>query len=442
MQHLSRYVASSMAGVPLRTLDELYLNLDRADEPWSIQVEARVGGRIDVHRLAGAVRHAARRHPIARARLAPATELRYRWEIAPELDDVALTETASAELPAARERLFGHTPALDRHGPFELLIAHDQSGDAIALNLHHAAGDGVSALALMRSIARAYGDEPDPEPPVDPLVAGDTLARSETLGPSDLETIVRGPGVPARIARHGGDPKAAGYGFELTRFDAGETERIAARRRAGATLDDVLLGALALAVHRWNERHDAELTSVHILAPINLRPPEWRLDVLGNFAPYVSFPIQPRDLQQAVAAATDGTRRIRDGAVAGLIVELFAPPPAGPKAIEQRVHNLMTLTGNLLVDTAVLSSLGAIDPAPRFGDAGAVTEVWFSLPARMPLGLSIGAAGVGGRLFVTLRYRHALFDAEAAREFTALYRAILLGGEPALDRPPTREFDR
>jgi hypothetical protein len=46
----------------------------------------------------------------------------------------------------------------------------------------------------------------------------------------------------------------------------------------------------------------------------------------------------------------------------------------------------------------------------------------------MPLGASFGAATLDGRLFLTLRYRHALFDGEAAREFLSTYRQLLLEG--------------
>jgi hypothetical protein len=75
----------------------------------------------------------------------------------------------------------------------------------------------------------------------------------------------------------------------------------------------------------------------------------------------------------------------------------------------------------------VLSNLGRIESVPRLGGAGAVREVWFSPPGRMPLGASFGVATLDGRLFVTLRYRHALFGAAAAGEFGALFRRTLLG---------------
>jgi len=91
------------------------------------------------------------------------------------------------------------------------------------------------------------------------------------------------------------------------------------------------------------------------------------------------------------------------------------------------MQDLIPLTGNLVVDTAVLSNLGRIESTPRLGDAGAVTELWFSPPGRMPLGASLGAATLGERLFIAMRYRHALFSPQAAEEFAALFSHTLLG---------------
>ena len=190
-----------MQTTPLNVLDELYLHLNREEEPWSVHLEVRVEGRIDAARLRTAV------------------------------------------------------------------------GEAALAHLHHAAGDGLSALRLMGSIARAYAGEEDPVATVDAL-------------------------------------------------------------------------------------------------------------------------------------------EVRD-------VSLFALPSALPTGLKQRMQKLIPLTGNLVVDTATLSNLGRLPAAPSFGDAGAVNAVWFSPPGRMPLGASLGVATLDERLFLTLRYRHALFDANAATEFLA-----------------------
>src|SRR5271163_4389500 len=99
-----------MLRTPLTVLDELYLNLDREEEPWSVHLELGVQGHIDAGRLRAAVHKAARAHPLARARLAKvrATDVRYRWEIAEELTSIDLEELTCkrpADLTRGRERL-------------------------------------------------------------------------------------------------------------------------------------------------------------------------------------------------------------------------------------------------------------------------------------------------------------------------------------------------
>jgi NRPS condensation-like uncharacterized protein len=428
----------------LNVLDELYLHLDRVEEPWSVHLEIRVEGRVDVGRLEAAVRRAADRHPIARARLAVsrATDVRYHWEIADELGEVDLEEIEALgpdDLSQARERILSRTPSLEQPGPFSVLLVHDHGGDVIVLNLHHAAGDGMSALRLMDSIARAYGGGDDPLPAVDPLAVRDVAAMSGagsirerlTRGRAALDYLARGVSTPSRIAAQG-ESARPGYGFELLEFNPEEVQQLQALRSGGATVNDLLLGGLALTVRRWNEHRQVPYAeAVYLMMPINLRPPEWRYEIVGNFASYVSVRVGAGDLrtlEAAISAAAAGTRGIKDGGVAGLIVDLFTAPTLLPTALKRRMQDLIPLTGNLVVDTAVLSNLGRIADVPRLGDAGAVREVWFSPPGRMPLRASLGAVTLNGRLFLTLRYRHALFDAAAAAQFLGKFKQLLLGG--------------
>lgn len=425
---------------PLNVLDELYLSLDRDNEPWSVHLEIRVDGRVDRDRLEAAARQAAARHPLARARLAESrpTDLSLRWEIADDLGDIQLEELdcpGPGDLARARERLLSRTPALDRPGPFALLLAHHPEGDSVVLNLHHAAGDGLAALRLMGSITRAYGGEHDPAPVVDPLEVRDVAAMAApgsikerlTRGRAALDYLGRGVSAPTRLVEEGASDKP-GYGFATLAFEPDEVEQIVALRTGRATVNDVLLGALAHTVSRWNDHRGETSGAVYLMMPINLRPPEWRSDIVGNFASYVSVRVGSGDhttLEKSIRAAADGTRRVKDGGVAGLIVDLFGAPTLLPAALKGRMQDLIPLTGNVVVDTAVLSNLGRIESVPSMGDAGRVREVWFSPPGRMPLGASLGVATLDGRLFMTLRYRHPLFDHAAAGAFLAQLRTVL-----------------
>jgi NRPS condensation-like uncharacterized protein len=426
----------------LNVLDELYLHLDRDDEPWSVHLEAGVEGTVDAERLGEAIRVAARMHPIARARLLSprATDVHYHWDIADELDEVPLDVVSCRDdraLEAERERLMGTRPSLETAPPFAAKLAHHPAGDAIMLNLSHAAGDGISAVRLMASLLRAYAGQDDPVAPVDPLEVRDIrrlvnsasprarLARGRTL----IEQSVRLTGSPARIAPQGANGRP-GYGFELLRLDAGELQLVMGHRRDGATVNDVLLGALSVTIARWNQDHGAAGQTITLMMPVNLRPPEWRTEVFGNFASYVSVQLladEQVDLGAAAAGAAQRTRAIKSQGAAGLVVDLLELPTATlPTVVKQRFQDLITLTGNRLVDTAVLSNLGRLDSVPRLDqEAGSVRRVWFSPPGRMPLGASLGAATYEDELFLCLRYRHALFDPPSAAAFAALLRETL-----------------
>jgi NRPS condensation-like uncharacterized protein len=418
------------ATAQLNILDELYMHLDREDEPWSVHIEVELAEPVDPQPLAEAIKEAAARHPIARARLGDSsgTDFSYEWVIEDVLADPPLS-IVDGDLDQAREAAMNHSPALDRVGPFEVVLVNRE---VLLLNLHHAAGDGMGALRLLVSILRAYAGEEDPDPPVDPLAVrsitdlvgaqgiGDRITRIKAL----VEHVARFARPPMRIAPQGGDDDVPGYGFETLHFGADEVERIMGHRVNDATANDVLVAALGVTAKRWNEAHDEATGRAALMMPVNLRPKEWRFEVIANFASYVTVHLaedELDDLGEAVTATADRTRQIKDDGIPGLIVDLLVFPTALPTGIKQRLQQLIPLTGNVTVDTAVLSNLGKLDAMP-----GGVERIAFTPPGRMPLGASLGVATLDGEMWVTLRYRHALFDAEGAREFAKLYRDVLL----------------
>jgi NRPS condensation-like uncharacterized protein len=425
-----------MTTVPLSRLDELFLILDHCEEPWNVHFEARVAGRLDGARLAGAIRAAAQRHPLARARLAAWRngDYAYRWEIADQLDAVPLEIARCAdagELAAARERLLGRSASLDDAPPFALLLAHGPGdGDTLVLNLHHAAGDGMAAARLMRSILRAYAGAEDPVPPQDPLAVRDVRALA---GASSLsERFVRSRamarhsahqwGPPARLAKDGGGDRA-GYGVDTLVLTAEETAAVRERRNSVWTVNDVLLAALVIACRRWNAEHGRLARRVSLSMPVNLRPPEWRTEIVGNFASYVTVSDGlADDLPHALAVMGRQTRAIKRDGLAGVVVDLLAGNALLTIGVKRRLPELIPLTGNRVIDTASLSNLGELEP---FGDD--VEGVWFSPPGRMPLGAALGALTHNGRLHLALRYRHPQFGASAAHAFMRRFRDVLLG---------------
>jgi hypothetical protein len=82
-------------------------------------------------------------------------------------------------------------------------------------------------------------------------------------------------------------------------------------------------------------------------------------------------------------------------------------------------------TSERVIPTAILSNLGRLDDDLDFGPELRASEVWFSPPVRMPMGLAVGALTAAGRLHLVLRYRHPLFGPAEIAGFADSYRAAL-----------------
>ena len=390
-------------------LDDAFLALSTR-AVLSIQFEVRVAGRLDADRLAAALRTAVDRHPMARARLAPASVLgaRLDWEIPDAADHVAL-EITSEPVSVVRARSLSRTAELDSSPTFRASLVRSEGGDHVLLNLHHATFDGMSAVRLMTSIARAYAHADDPigGPALadardlavinEPRGIKDALPRAARIA-MDLASRAR----LTKVASDGGDPEATTYAATELRLDAQETLTCLGLKPQGATLNDLALAATALAILRWNRNHDAPIAeTVSIVMPVNLRPAEWSTEVVSNFASYLAV-ILPTRIEDALTAAAERaaehTRPLKESRTPGL-------PISGP--------------------ATTLSNLGKVS-FPAFGDAGEVTEVWFSPPCfgdQVPV--SIGMAGLGNELFLSLRTNRRYVGDVAAERFARMLREVM-----------------
>lgn len=422
-------------------VDEAVWLLDSPSEPWNIQVELRVSGRLTECRLRTALGEAlARHHPMARARQLPAApwDRHYYWQITPQpdLDALRVVECPDDDaLALARRELYSLRIPLAESPPLRMRLAHHPAGDLVMLNVNHAAFDGFGALRLLRSTARAYAGLDDPLPDIE-------LATARQIGPqlatADLRTRAqRWTGVvnkladlarpPARIApEHGSDQP--GYGFHHLSLSQQQTTALASHTHQG-TINDVLVAALNLAIARWNHDHATTTDRISIIVPVNFRPPQWRHDMAVNYVLITWIHTTATDRhtpQTTLQAVTAQTQRIKNTGTGTTLIEVLAVSPRLPLWAQQSLSPLLRLTGNRLVDTAQLSNLGRLDQPPYFGpDAGPTTQAWFSPPARMPCGLSIGVVTLTGRMHLAFRYRHPLLGPDAINRFAQHYLAEL-----------------
>lgn len=158
------------APLALSAVDEMIMHLQDARSPWNVQVELAVEGRLDEARLHQAVLACTRRHPLARARLAPwrRSDRTYWWRFAEEADvcPVRLARCVDeAAVEELRRQLHGERIDLGTSPGFRVVLARCPTRDLVLLSVNHVVADGVGALRLMQSIGRAYRAVDDPLDP-------------------------------------------------------------------------------------------------------------------------------------------------------------------------------------------------------------------------------------------------------------------------------------
>jgi NRPS condensation-like uncharacterized protein len=201
------------------------------------------------------------------------------------------------------------------------------------------------------------------------------------------------------------------------------------------TVNDLLITALIQTVTRWNAARHGRPGQVRISMPIDIRPPGHDHE-LGNLTrlctvsadtvsagPVSADPVPGASLTATVARQTRQAKSTPGPAVSPLqaaVARTLLPLPVKRAVIRLALRSL----GGIGCDTSLLSNLGNVTDPPAFGMLSP-TRMWFSTSAHMPRGLSVGAITVGGRLHLCFRYRNALFDDAAGREFAAEYAAAL-----------------
>lgn len=436
-----------MRTTPFNHLDDAFLNIERAEDPWSVHLEVQVSGRIDEARLRRALAATLALHPMARARLQPYHEgtTTYQWEIADSWDQLFLEivdATSTADIAAARERLISIKIPVTVAPAFYTTLVHHPAGDWLMLSVNHTVADGLSTFRLITSILRQYAQQPDPVPDIDPLRVRDLkeLAGAKSM-PERIERTkhlmtylrdatstppTRVSGLPG--ARENLVTSTRGYGTVQMALSAAQSAGIMALREKPATINDLLLAALALTIQRWNRQQGQSGGRVSIMMPVNLRPQAWWFEVVSNFSSYVTVSL-PDSGEQSLAAATRAittqTQQLKQAGSAGTLIDLLDLPRWLPAILKARLRDILPLVRKSLVETTWLSNLGRLAEAPDMGDAGRVQALFFSPPAPLPMGVSLGVACVGDALFLTLRYRKSLFTPAMAEAFAALLREQL-----------------
>lgn len=381
----------------------------RSSRPsWNVQLEVRVAGRLDGSRLGDAFAAALGGAPEA-------------LSVVECPDDAALRATR-AELQNQAVP-FGDSPMRTR-------LARTPHGDVVMANAHHAVMDGFAALQVLSSVARSYAGPAPAPPPLDLLALHDLPVRPATSGGTRGVWLyraamekVRNLLTPPALLVPDQARDEPGFGYHHVDLSENDTRALVHFGHSG-TSTDVLLAALHMAIGAWNAAHGRPGGRFSVLVSANLRSPRLREGAVGNFSVTARVSTSRRHRSstakalEMVTAQTSRNRRSRTGTAL-----LEALDRSGLLALwaKQSAVVLQPVTGNRDVDTAMLCNLGRLAEPPSFGDGAETVEVWFSPPTRIPIGLSIGAATVSGRMHLVFRYPHRLFGDDAARRFAECY---------------------
>ncbi|MGH4012362.1 MAG: hypothetical protein ACRDSL_00165 [Pseudonocardiaceae bacterium] len=448
-------MATESRALPLTLLDEALLHLQNVRSPWNVQFELGTDHHVDEARLRQAVLSCCRRHPLARARLAPwkLWDNSYQWDVMDELDS-DLVRVADCPDDTALDRLRAELYAppipLDTAPALRIVLARRPSGDLVMMCASHLIADGVGAVRLMQTITRAYRDEPDPADPLplaeardlDSFLVPKTRSEKRARLLEGLRRVREALDAASRIAVIGGSD-SGGFGFVRRAVDIGETTTPGFVQRApGTTVNDVLLAALHLTVQAWNTKYGMPTDRIGVMMPVNVRPADRFWEVVSNLTSMVTVSTAPNDrtdLTTAAAAVTEQTNPVRRKNRAYGLHDLLNLTKKTPLLLKRAAPKLLRSANDRFVDTAMLSNLGRIPDPPSFdaNPASQVPELWFSPPCDPTCSVAIGAATSGERLALVTRYRYDQFDVGAAEEFTDLLMAHLADrtastkGEPA-----------
>lgn len=423
-------------------IDELACYYDTPADPNNVHLEALVPGRVDYRTLRQAVAGALTATPRARGRMAAGHALRsrYAWEFPPacDLDPVSrITWSDERELAAARNRFLASAPPLHLSPPVRLLLASGPGADCVILNAHHAALDGRSCLELLRDIAARYrggtgepaparpsAGVPDSPPGEEPSPVRPPGAKPPRPAPLARARAIAGL-VRHRAARIAPEPRPRerrdGNGVHMLLVPS-------VPRLPGTTVNDVLLAALIATIGRWNAAHHRPPRAVRITVPVDVRGAGLR-NAAGNHSRIVTVTAHPPaggDLSPLLAEVSRQTAALRRARPRQPSAGALGLAPAWcPVALKRLAVRLaLRVVGRIVCDTCMLTNLGNITDPPWAGPGGPV-RIAITGPARMPRGLSVGAATADGQLQLAIRYRYELLDEAAAARFAASYAAVL-----------------
>ncbi len=444
-------VSQTHSDIPLSPLDQGIV-LCEQHRGMTIHFEASLAEQIDGTRFRRAVQTVMEQSHRLRSRVVINrwTSSPMRWSDFPASASVDVTELkcTRAELTDFRDAFLGRGFDVTVDPLVRFLIAdHGMEGSSLIAFSHHVVSDGVGMWAVIQRIAEQYGREGD----TDELriqteessgdegrsaLAAETESALELEQPSaapvraiiDAAQAILNAPRPERLSGRGAVRSDEAL-IELRRVDGSIIEAISSSALMSsvpdATLNDLLLLAFHRALAEWNRLCGQVPDRISVTVPINQR--RRGETALGNSAGQgstVTRGEQRGDDLIGLRSIVEQTRKIkqdRGRADPSSSVGSLWFMPTGVRALIPRMVGFVTR--ERFLTTSRLSNMGRIelpDSGLRF------TDVWFSVPVRMPQGATLGVVQSGSNITLALRCSRRLWDRAAAQEFADLVVEELL----------------
>jgi hypothetical protein len=260
-------------------VDAAWLHMEDPTNPMVVTALLELAGKPDPRRLTALLERLVESAPRFRSRVVePRLGLDVpHWEVLPGFRASANIEFRTLGPGDAALRRFVServSTLLDRDQPLWRLYVLDRGrgGTAVLCRIHHAIADGFALLAVLLSLCD--GDAPVRGPAATHgWSAGSVLREAASL--TRMATL---PHDPATVLKHPlGPTKRVAWSrpFPLDRVKV-------LARRLGATVNDVLVAAVAGAVRAQLAAHGQHVDEVRAMVPVNLRTRPVSTAELGN----------------------------------------------------------------------------------------------------------------------------------------------------------------
>ncbi len=412
-----------MSREPLSHVDAAWFRLEEPDNPVDITVLLELEGEADFGRLSRAVEERLLTFRRFRQRIveSPGRVAAPEWEDDPDfaLDrHLHRMHLGGRRLEDVVSERTSHPLPMDR--PLWQLDVIDGApgGTALLARLHHCIGDG---FALIRVLLTVADEELAPPPTGEEHEPAHASLRERVA--HEVGELAHHPSHAAELAHDARSTASALGHLLLLPFDRPNPlrGRVIGRRRVawssaipldgvkalgramGATVNDVLLGAMTGALRRYlQSAGDPATEPVRAVVPVNLRSVrriEEMEPVLGNRfgLVFLDLPVHADDARRRLVLLKEGMDRLKESAEAVVAFGILAGMGAAPGVVEHVVAEVFRRKASL-VATNVPGPTRALSFAGR-----PVRDVmfWVPHPAKFAVGISI--LSYAGRVRVGVR---------------------------------------